>query len=73
MLEQHAQKYAEKGYRVLVLARSKQALDRDRLPEDLTAEALIVISDVLRDDAKQTLAYFKSRVYVVKSSLEMIL
>ncbi|WP_270745140.1 HAD-IC family P-type ATPase [Lactococcus petauri] len=61
VLEQHAQKYAEKGYRVLVLARSKQALDRDRLPEDLTAEALIVISDVLRDDAKQTLAYFKKQ------------
>ncbi|HGI5452476.1 TPA: HAD-IC family P-type ATPase, partial [Streptococcus pyogenes] len=61
VLEQHAQKYAEKGYRVLVLACSKQALDRDRLPEDLTAEALIVISDILRDDAKQTLAYFKKQ------------
>ncbi|WP_270749191.1 HAD-IC family P-type ATPase [Lactococcus petauri] len=61
VLEQHAQKYAEKGYRVLVLACSKQALDRDRLPEALTAEALIVISDVLRDDAKQTLAYFKKQ------------
>lgn len=61
VLEQYAQKYAEKGYRVLVLACSKQALDRDRLPEDLTAEALIVISDILRDDAKQTLAYFKKQ------------
>ncbi|MEG0907874.1 MAG: HAD-IC family P-type ATPase [Lactococcus sp.] len=61
VLEQHAQKYAEKGYRVLVLACSKQALDRDRLPEDLTAEALLVISDILRDDAKQTLAYFKKQ------------
>ena len=61
VLEQHAQNYAEKGYRVLVLACSKQALDRDRLPEDLTAEALIVISDILRDDAKQTLAYFKKQ------------
>lgn len=61
VLEQHAQKYAEKGYRVLVLACSKQALDRDQLPEDLTAEALIVISDILRDDAKQTLAYFKKQ------------
>lgn len=61
VLEQHAQKYAEKGYRVLVLACSKQALDRDRLPEDLAAEALIVISDILRDDAKQTLAYFKKQ------------
>lgn len=58
---------------MLVLACSKQALDRDRLPEDLTAEALIVISDILRDDAKQTLAYFKSKVCVVKSSPEMIL
>ncbi len=60
-LEQHAQKYAEKGYRVLVLARSKQALDKERLPADLTAEALIILSDILRDDAKQTLAYFKKQ------------
>ncbi|MEY8537184.1 HAD-IC family P-type ATPase [Lactococcus muris] len=60
-LQSKAQKYAEKGYRVLALAQSKEPIKTNFLPEDLHAQALIVISDILRDDAKQTLAYFKKQ------------
>lgn len=60
-LQDKAQKYAEKGHRVLVLAQSGEKLEKGLLPNDLSAQALIVISDILRADAKQTLEYFKKQ------------
>lgn len=57
-LEEQCQKYAHEGYRILVLAHSTQVRDDDKLPDDLKPLAIIVLSDLIRKDAKEILAYF---------------
>ena len=60
-----ADRLAEKGSRVLLLARTSSALRRDGqsgspalLPPDLQPVALVVLAERVREDAADTLAYF---------------
>ncbi|MBS5588075.1 MAG: HAD-IC family P-type ATPase [[Clostridium] spiroforme] len=57
-LETLCNKYADDGYRILVLAHSNEVMQKDDLPLDLTPYGIIVLSDVIRKDAKEILAYF---------------
>ncbi|WRK54997.1 hypothetical protein SD457_09320 [Coprobacillaceae bacterium CR2/5/TPMF4] len=42
------------------------------LPDDLIPTGIIVLSDIIREDAKETLAYFYDQGVDLKLSLEMI-
>jgi len=53
--------YAKEGLRVLVLASAKGKVSDKKLPEQLTAHALIVFEEKVRDDAAETLKYFKEQ------------
>lgn len=70
--EQYAQiahqceKYARDGFRVLVLARSDQKLPKDKLPDGISAAALVLLSDKVRDSAKETLEFFRQQDVTVK-------
>ncbi|CCV65315.1 H+ transporting pump, P-type ATPase [Paracholeplasma brassicae] len=59
-------KNAKEGYRVLVLAHSKDPIDKDKAPNNLEAIALIVIEDTIRPDAILTIEYFKNHGVDVK-------
>ncbi|MFQ6791847.1 HAD-IC family P-type ATPase [Thomasclavelia sp.] len=60
LLEEKCSDYASQGYRVLVLAHSKIMIDdsNSKLPDDLTPLGIVILSDTIREDAKETLAYF---------------
>ena len=53
----------KRGSRVLVLAHSDQVLDKHsiRLPEDMTALAVLEITDPIREGAAETLDYLRSQ------------
>lgn len=57
-IEDHCQKYAKDGYRILVLAHTDKIIDNESLPYDLQPWGIIVLSDVIRSDAKETINYF---------------
>jgi len=54
----HTDRLAADGHRVLVLARSDGSLDREVLPDDLEPVALVLLTENVRPDAADTLAYF---------------
>lgn len=59
--------YTNKGFRVLVAGYSQQILNDDTgLLDDIKCIGLIVLSDVIRDDAKDTLSYFKKQGTTIK-------
>ncbi|WP_343248943.1 cation-translocating P-type ATPase [Diplocloster hominis] len=60
-LRQKIDMHTSKGIRVLVLAHSPAMTDGTGLPEGLKACAIILLSDVIRSDAKDTLRYFAER------------
>lgn len=53
--------YATKGYRVLVLAQSTTITNDESLPEDLEPCALLLITETIRKEAKETLQYFHNQ------------
>ena len=53
--------YAEEGLRVLVLAHSSQNAEGTELPEGLEPLALMLLTDVIREEAPDTLAFFDSQ------------
>ena len=57
---------AEQGYRVLVLAKSTGEFDGNLLPSGLTFVAYIYITDKIREEAPDTLRYFKEQGVTVK-------
>lgn len=58
---------AKQGYRVMVLAMSDSAFGKDNaLPKKLEAEAYIYITDKIRDEAPDTLKYFREQGVTVK-------
>ena len=57
---------AEQGYRVLVLAKSTGEFDGNLLPSGLTLVAYIYITDKIREEAPDTLRYFKEQGVTVK-------
>ncbi len=57
---------AEKGYRVMLLARSSADFDGSALPEGLEAISFILITDTIRKEAPDTLRFFKEEGVEVK-------
>ena len=60
-LTEKCQSYAEEGLRVLVLAHSPQKAEGTDLPEGLEPLALMLLTDVIREEAPDTLAFFDSQ------------
>ena len=60
-LTERCQVYAEDGLRVLVLAHSSQMVEGTELPEGLEPLALMLMTDVIREEAPDTLAFFESQ------------
>lgn len=57
---------AEQGYRVLVAASSPQPFDGNSLPDGLTPEGMIFITDKIRPEAPDTLRFFDEQGVKVK-------
>ena len=55
------QNYAEEGLRVLVLAHSTQMAEGTELPENLEPAALLLLTDVIREEAPDMLQFFDSQ------------
>ena len=60
LLHQCAQ-YGKEGLRVLVLAHSPNKNQENELPEGLRPVALFMITDIIREDAPETLEFFKNQ------------
>ena len=60
-LVKRCQEHAAEGYRVLVLAHSPQITAAHALPDGLRPLALILLTDVIRPGAEQTLRYFREQ------------
>lgn len=60
-LMEKCETYAQEGYRILVVAHSPKMNKETELPEGLVACGLILMTDVIRKEAKDTLAYFESQ------------
>lgn len=60
-LTEHCRQYAEDGLRVLVLARSSETAEGTELPEGLEPVALLLLTDVIREEAPETLKFFDSQ------------
>lgn len=57
-LVERCEEYGKKGFRVLVLAHSINESTGTELPKDLVPEALLVLTDVIREEAPDTLRFF---------------
>lgn len=53
--------YAQSGFRILVLAHSEQETEGTQRPEGLRPIALFLLTDVIRAEAPDTLAFFDSQ------------
>lgn len=51
--------YEKNGYRVLVIAESNQPIKNNKLPSELNAVGLIVLSETIKPDAKSNIDWFK--------------
>lgn len=60
-LTEYAQKYAEEGLRVLVLAHSPEMTEGTELPGNLEPVAFLLLTDVIREEAPDTLKFFDSQ------------
>jgi cation-transporting ATPase E len=61
-----AEETAARGLRVLVLGRADRAVDATGAPGSVDPEALVVLEQRVRPDARTTLAYFASQDVTVK-------
>ena len=60
-LLEHCSSYAQEGYRILVLAHSEQETKETERPTGLEPLGLFLITDVIREEAPDTLAFFDSQ------------
>ncbi|MEA2003214.1 MAG: HAD-IC family P-type ATPase, partial [Actinomycetota bacterium] len=60
-VEAQAQRFAEEGHRVVLLATTGHPLSDDNLPRQLRPVALIALGDRIRGDAAATLRYFAAQ------------
>lgn len=60
-LLEHCSSYAQEGYRILVLAHSEQETKGTERPTELEPLGLFLITDVIREEAPDTLAFFDSQ------------
>ncbi len=52
----------QEDYRVLAIAYSNNDFENNELPENLELLGFVILSDIIRKDAKNTLQYFKIKV-----------
>ena len=64
--ENMIEQYAKDGYRVLLLAHSPANIIKDNPPSNRTPVALLILEDRIRDDAANTIAWFKKNGVQVK-------
>ena len=57
----HCSTYAEEGFRILILAHSDEETESAKLPVGLEPVGLFLITDVIREEAPDTLAFFDSQ------------
>lgn len=60
------EKQTQKGLRVLVLAHSHDCINEDKIPKDFSAISLLLIADNVREDAAETVAWFKENDVAIK-------
>ena len=60
------EQYAKDGYRVLLLAHSNANIIKDNPPSNRTPVALLILEDRIRDDAIETISWFKNNGVKVK-------
>ena len=60
------EKQTQKGLRVLVLAHSHDCINEDKIPKDFSAISLLLIADNVREDATETVAWFKENDVAIK-------
>lgn len=60
-LERVCKFYAEQGYRILVLAHSPNTAEGNVIPEGLKPAAILLLTDVIRAEAPETLKFFDSQ------------
>ncbi len=65
-VERRAADLAEQGRRVVLLSRTAQPLEAERLPDGLVPVAMVVLADQIRADAGETLRYFDRQGVAVK-------
>ncbi len=65
-LEKDIDSYAKEGLRVLILAHSSQEIAEDKVPENFSPLAYILIVDNVREDALSTIAWFKENDVAIK-------
>lgn len=65
-IEDLCEKYTDKGMRVLVLAFSEKSCEGFNLPEDISAKALVILSDKIRQSAPDALKFFREQGVDIK-------
>lgn len=65
-LDEEIKSYATRGQRVLMLAGSPNITEDDTLPAKMTPLALVVLEDHIREEAKDTIAWFTENNVRVK-------
>ncbi len=58
--------YASKGFRVILLAKCDGKIENDKVPAKRTPIAIIVIEDHIREDAAETIKWFKENHVQIK-------
>ena len=65
-IDSQVKTYASKGFRVLMLAKCDGEIINDKLPASKTPIALMVIEDHIREDAEETIRWFKENGVEIK-------
>lgn len=65
-LNNMVEQYSKDGYRVLLLARSDKPIEKDSIPNQRDAVALLILEDRIRDDAVETIKWFKGNHVRIK-------
>ena len=60
-LAEYCRGFAEEGFRVLVLAQSPNRAESTEIPEDLEPVGILLLTDVIREEAPDTLKFFDSQ------------
>lgn len=61
----YLKKYIDKGYRIITLAKSQKEY-KDKIPTDTKVIGFIILKDNVRNNAKETLDYFKEQEVKIK-------
>ena len=65
-LNNMVEQYSKDGYRVLLLAHSNGQIDKEYIPVQRQAIALLILEDRIRDDAVETIKWFKNNHVQIK-------